>query len=155
LSQTSHTPKIKGEFMSVPSVISPEAFDIANAFLTYGSIENTAEQLMLSKEEVARVLETPEVTRYIDSIYLDRGYRNREKLGSVLDKIIDAKLEEALETGIYTSKDLLEVLQLAHKMRMDELKMTKDITVPGVAVQVNNQFGGDTNYGRLMEKLIG
>lgn len=134
--------------------IGPEGFDIANAFLQYGNVENTAEQLDVPRHEVVRVLQTPEVKRYLDGVYLDQGYRNRDKLGALMDKIIDAKIAEAEESEIWTSKDLLEVLALQHKMRMDEIKATKEAgNVPGVAVQVNNSFG-DSNYGRLMEKLI-
>ena len=134
--------------------ISAEGFDIANAFLQYGSVENTAEQLDLPRHEVVKVLQTQEVKRYLDGVYLDQGYRNRDKIGALLDKMIESKIEEAEESGIYTSKDLLELLQTAHKMRMEEIKIAKEAgNVPGVAVQVNNTFG-DSNYGRLMDKLI-
>jgi hypothetical protein len=134
--------------------ITPEGFDIANAFLLYGSVENTAEQLQIPRHEVVKIIQTPEVKRYLDGVYLDQGYRNRDKIGALLDKMIEAKIEEAEESGIYTSKDLLELLQTAHKMRMEEIKIAKENNVPGVAVQVNNTFG-DSNYGKLMSKLVG
>lgn len=137
--------------------IEPEDYEVANSFLIYGSIDETAIQLAIPRHEVTKILGTPEVRRYLDQVYLDRGYRNRDKLGKLLDEMIDSKLEEARETGIYTSKDLLEIIQLVHKMRMDEIKNNPipnpTANVPGVAVQVNNQFG-DSNYGRLMEKLL-
>lgn len=139
--------------MSEITKVSPEMFDVANAFLTYGSVEDTAEQLDIPRHEVAKIIQTPEVRRYLDGVYLDQGYRNRDKLGRLMDKIIESKLEEAEESGVYTSKDLLEILALQHKMRMEEIKATKEASsIPGVAVQVNNQFG-DSNYGKLMEKL--
>lgn len=133
--------------------ITPEGFDIANAFLTYGTVEDTADQLQIPRHEVVKVLQQAEVKRYLDGIYLDQGYRNRDKIGKLLDTMIESKLREAEESEVYTSKDLLELLQVAHKMRMDEIKMAKENNVPGVAVQVNNTFG-DSNYGRLMDKLI-
>ena len=37
---------------------------------------------------------------------LDLGYRNKNQIGAVLDEMIASKLEEAQETGIYSSKDL-------------------------------------------------
>lgn len=137
--------------------LTPEGFDIANAYVQYGGdVSVTAEQLMIPRHEVVSIIQKPEIKRYIDGIYLDLGYRNRNKLGAVLDKAIDAKLEEAEETGIYTSKDLLELLQFAHKMRMDEIKANKD-NAPAqdnsVSVQVA-QFG-ETNYGKLMDQLLG
>lgn len=138
--------------MSTISTISPEGFDVANGYLLYGSIDDTAEQMQIAKHEVVRVLNTPEVKRYIDGVLLDMGYRNKGKLGKLLDKMIDAKVEEAEESGMYTSKDLLELMQFAHKMRMDEIKALKEAG-PATAVQINNQYG-DSNMGRLMEKLL-
>jgi hypothetical protein len=128
--------------------LTPEALDIANAYITYGSAKETAEQLQIPEYQIVQLLERNDVKDYITGIYLDRGYRNKHKLGSVLDKMIDAKMEEAEESGIYTSKDLLELLQFAHKMRMDELK--NDNTGP----TVNIANFGQGNYGQLMEKLL-
>lgn len=128
--------------------LTPEALDIANAYITYGSAKETADQLQIPEYQIVQLLERSDVKDYITGIYLDRGYRNKHKLGSVLDKMIDAKLEEAEESGIFTSKDLLELLQFAHKMRMDELK--NDNTGP----TVNIANFGQGNYGQLMEKLL-
>ena len=50
------------------------------------------------------------------------GYRNKNNIASVLDEMIQSKLEEAQESGVYSSKDLADLLQMAHKMRMDEIK---------------------------------
>ena len=128
--------------------LTPEALDIANAYLTYGSAKDTAEQLGLPEYQVVQLLERKDVKDYITGVYLDRGYRNKHKLGEVLDRMIDAKLADAEESGIYTSKDLLELLQFAHKMRMDELK--NDTTGP----TVNIANFGQGNYGQLMERLL-
>lgn len=139
--------------MSSVTRITPESFDVANAYLEYGTVETTADQLQIPRHEVVRIIQLPEVKRYLDGVYLDMGYRNKDKLGKLLDEMIESKLEEARESGMYTSKDLLDLIQMAHKMRMDEIKASKEAGV-GVAVQVNNSFG-DSNYGRLMEKLTG
>lgn len=136
--------------------ISPEGFDIANAYLYYGSIKDTATQLDIPVHTVVSVIQRPEVKRYLDGVYLDMGYRNRSAIGSALDKMIEAKLEEAEETGIYTKEDLLKLLEFAHKMRMDEIKATGP-NIPHTAVQINHSGDshfGDTGYGKLMEKLI-
>lgn len=139
--------------MSTLTKISPEGFDIANGYLQYGDVETTAEQMQVPRHEVVRVLALPEVKRYLDGVYLDMGYRNKNKLGKLLDEMIEAKIEEARESGVYTSKDLLELIQMAHKMRMDEIKAAKEAG-PGVAVQVNNNTFGDSNYGSLMNRLM-
>lgn len=131
--------------------ISPEGFDIANAYLEFGTVEEVAQQLQLPQHEVAATLRRKDVKDYLDGIYLDMGYRNRDKIGKLLDKMIDAKIEEAEESGVYTSKDLYELISLAHKIRMDELKLQKE-QGPAQVTQIANF--GEGNYGRLMEKLL-
>lgn len=128
--------------------LTPESLDIANAYLMYGTARDTATQLGLPEYQVMQLLERQDVKDYITGVYLDRGYRNRTKIGEALDKMIESKLTEAEESGIYTSKDLLELLQFAHKMRMDEIK--NDTTGP----TVNIANFGQGNYGTLMEKLL-
>lgn len=130
--------------------LTPECLDIANAYLTYGSAEETARQLQVPQEQVVHLLERKDVKDYITGIYLDRGFRNRHKIGQVLDEMINSKLEEAQESGIYTSKDLLELLQFAHKMRMDEIKAESNHSGP----TVNIANFGHGNYGQLMERLL-
>ena len=96
-------------------------------------------------------------------MYLDSGYRNRSKLASVLDDLIDRKLEEAEETEMYSSKDLADLLQMAHKMRMDEIKAQAELEKAsgGAAIKTQNNVlinsevpFGQGNYGALMEKLL-
>jgi len=138
---------------------SPEGIEIANTYLATGSIARTAELCYITEDKVTEYLDKAEVRRYIDTVYLDTGYRNKFKLGSLLDKIIESKLEEAEESEIYTNKDLLDVMLLAHKMRMDELAaMAKATTVQNQTnVQINAEGSvfGAGNYGKLMEKLLG
>mgnify|MGYP003151081409 FL=1 len=143
--------------------ISPESIEIANAYLEKGDISSVSEDLNVPKDIVADYLNKREVKKYIDSVYLDAGYRNRFKLASVLDDLIDRKLEEAEETEMYSSKDLADLLQMAHKMRMDEIKaQTESEKVSGGAaiktqnnVLINSEVPfGQGNYGALMEKLL-
>ena len=142
--------------------ISPESIEIANAYLEKGDISSVSEDLNVPKDIVADYLNKREVKKYIDSVYLDAGYRNRFKLASVLDDLIDRKLEEAEETEMYSNKDLADLLQMAHKMRMDEIKaQTESEKVSGGAIKtqtnvmINSEVPfGQGNYGALMEKLL-
>lgn len=131
--------------------ITPEGYDIANAYLEFGNVQETAKQLQIPEHEVVKTLNQRDIKSYIDGVYMDLGYRNRQKLGAVLDKLIDSKLEEAEESGIYTSKDLLELLQFAHKMRMDEIKAEQKVD-QSTNLQIANF--GEGNYGKLMERLL-
>jgi hypothetical protein len=130
----------------------PEGFEIANAYLEFGSVEEVAKQLQVPQYEVAAILTRRDVKDYLDGIYLDMGYRNRSKLGALLDKMIDSKVKDAEETGIYTKKDLLELITLAHKMRMEEINLVQK---PNIGTNVNIAHFGEGQYGKLMEKLLG
>jgi hypothetical protein len=141
--------------MSALTRLTPENFDIANAYLEYGDVTTVATELQVPQHEVVRLLQTPEIKRYLDAVYLDMGYRNRDKIGKLLDKMIEAKVEEAEESGVYTSKDLLELLTLAHKMRMDEIKLEKDKVNVGTQNNIQVASFGEGNYGKLMDRLLG
>ena len=76
--------------------------------------------------------------------------------------LIEKKLEEADETEIYTTKDMADLLQMAHKMRIEELKAQTEMEkakAQTIKTQVNIQDNsglpfGQGNYGKLLEKLI-
>ena len=96
--------------------MSPEGLEIANKYLTSGSVEDVSSELNVSKDIVVSTLSKREVKHYIDTVYMDIGYRNRFKLGQTLDTIIDKKMEEAEESEMYSSKDIADLLNLAHKI---------------------------------------
>lgn len=143
------------------SKISPESVEIANTYLMYGNIKAVSEHLHIPAQVVSEYLNKREVKQYIDTVYLDLGYRNRSNIASLLDEMISSKLEEARESGVYSSKDLADLLQMAHKMRMDEIKAQTDAEKAASAANVRNQTNvqindglGQGNYGKLMEKLL-
>lgn len=144
------------------STISPEGLDVANAYLQFGNIRAVCDYLQVPENKVVDQLNTREVKKYIDTVYLDLGYRNKNNIASLLDEMIASKLEEAQESGVYTSKDLFDLLQMAHKMRMDEIKAQADLLKAESSsiknqtnVQINEALPfGQGNYGKLMEKLL-
>ncbi len=142
--------------------ISPEGLEIANSYLQFGNIRAVSEHLCVPEDKVVANLNSREIKRYVDTVYLDLGYRNKNQIGAVLDEMIASKLEEAQETGIYSSKDLADLLQMAHKMRMDEIKAQAELEKAQSGniknqtnVQINESIPfGQGNYGKLMEKLL-
>jgi hypothetical protein len=140
--------------------ISPEGVEIANAYLEMGNIAGVCSMLAVSRDKVVSLLNTREVKKYIDTVYLDTGYRNRTNIGGLLDHMIKSKLEEAEESGVYSSKDLADLLQMAHKMRIEEIKLQqagdKEETIKNQTnVQINEALPfGQGNYGKLLEKLV-
>lgn len=149
--------KYNGNMSKELTTISPEGLEVANAYLSLGNIQGVSELLNVPEYKVTQLLDKREVKRYIDLVYLDTGYRNRNNIASLLDEMIASKLEEAAESGIFTKKDLFDLLEFAHKMRMDELKQKKE--EQSIKNQTNVQINdgspfGSGNYAVLMEKLL-
>ena len=144
------------------TTISPEGLEVANSYLTFGNIRAVVEQLGVQENKVVELLNKREVKKYIDTVYLDMGYRNKNNIAGLLDEMIESKLEEAKESGVYSNKDLADLLQMAHKMRMDEIKAQADLQkaeATNVKSQTNVQINeglpfGQGNYGKLMDKLL-
>jgi len=144
------------------TTISPEGMEVANSYLTLGNIRGVCQDLRVDEKKVVDILNRREVKKYIDTVYLDTGYRNKNNIGSLLDEMIQSKLNEAEESGVYSSKDLADLLQMAHKMRMDEMKAQAEFdkaSTSGIKNQTNVQINdgvpfGQGNYGKLMDKLI-
>ena len=109
------------------TTISPEGLEVAASYLTLGNIKGVCEHLQVAEKTVVDILNRREVKKYIDTVYLDSGYRNKNNIASLLDEMIQSKLDEAQESGVYSSKDLADLLQMAHKMRMDEIKAQADL----------------------------
>lgn len=145
------------------TTISPEGLEIANCYLQFGNIRAVCDAMLVAEDRVVDILNKRDVKRYIDTVYLDMGYRNKNNIASLLDEMIQSKLDEAKETGVYSSKDLADLLQMAHKMRMDEIKAMAEIEKVQNGNSIRNQTNvqineampfGQGNYGKLMEKLL-
>ena len=146
----------------IATKMSPEGLEIANAYLEKGSIPAVCSKLGVSENEVSEILNKREIKQYIDTVFLDTGYRNRFKISETMDMLIEKKLEESEETEIYTNKDMADLLQMAHKIRIDEIKAQTDLEKAKsqtVKTQVNIQDNtgtpfGQGNYGQLIKKLM-
>ena len=149
--------------MSNPShliPISPEGLEIAKTYLETQDIAATAVRLGIDQLQVTQYLEKPEVKTYVDQVYLNAGYRNRFKIAELMDQIIERKLGELNEADMGSSKDILEILQFAHKLRMDELAAQTKLEAARASqvkqqtnIQINSPYG-DSNYGRLLDQLL-
>ena len=80
--------------------ISPEGLEVANCYLQYGNIRAVCDYLQVPENKVVELLNKREVKKYIDTVYLDMGYRTKNNIASVLDEMIASKLEEAQECGV-------------------------------------------------------
>ena len=133
--------------------ISPENLNIAEVYLKTLNIEDTAYALDISKETVTIALQKREVKSFLSTIYAEAGYRNKHKLGDLMDTIIDKKLEELEDADIGSSKDITELIALSHKMSVEnkklEIEMIKAIyIVPSTQIKLQN------NYDSLVERIL-
>jgi len=136
--------------------ISPEALEVANYYITCLDIKTTAKVLDITQERVTHYLNIKEVKRYVDTIFLDQGYLNKYKLQSLLDSVIEKKLEEMEESELYSDKDILDMIKLAHDMRMKEIAaMQKNEEAIGKQINIQQNNYGDSNYGDLLNRIMG
>lgn len=134
--------------------LSPEALAFIDVYLQTFDLEETAQALEISKEEASTFVRKKEVKRFLDNVFFDQGYTSRFKLKDTLTKIIDSKLEEAEETGIYSNKDLAELLKLMIDFRKSEIALIQaenEGIKKQTNVQVNNNY---SNLNSLISDLV-
>jgi DNA-binding CsgD family transcriptional regulator len=141
--------------------ISPEALEVANAYLQLNDARAVAQELDLDPETVTNLLARREVKTYIDSVFFDSGYNNRFLMRRAMDALIKQKFQELEESQTGSTKDIAELLQMSHKMSMDlldrEIQLEKARVATGpqkqVNVQINEGLDG-SKYSQLVQKLI-
>ena len=141
--------------------ISPEALEVANAYLQLNDARAVAQELDLDPEVVTSLLAKREVKSYIDSVFFDSGYNNRFLMRRAMDALIKQKFSELEESQTGSTKDIAELLQMSHKMSMDlldrEIALEKarqsTATQKQVNVQINEGLDG-SKYSQLVQRLI-
>ena len=143
--------------------ISPEALEVANAYLQTQDIRQVCGELEIAEETVTNILARSEVKAYINQVFFDLGFNNRFKMRAAMDALLKKKFQELDESESGSSKDIADLMALSHKMTMElldrEIALEKLRAGPnGPKNQVNVQIneGGDgTKYGALLAKLLG
>lgn len=149
----------------LPTTGSPEGLELAESYLTHGSAKGVSEDMGLPVEVVAKELQKPEIRTYINQVFLEAGFRNRNQFFGLLDHMINEKLKESEETGMVTDEDLLTVLEKVHKMKMAEMAMEikmmeaqakiNGTNKPVQQTNIQNNFGGSDGMNSLMQQLAG
>ena len=124
--------------------LDPVVLAIANDYLAGHDISKLSEEYGITEDRVTSVIEKKEVKSYIDSVFATQGYLNRIKRINLINRVIDQKIEEAMETGIYSKKDLLDWMKHLQEV---ETGLKPKNNGPAVAIQVNN-------YDKLMKDLM-
>lgn len=145
--------------------LQPEITAVADTYIAMEfDIDKTAKALNMERQAVAAIVFSKETSAYISGIYFNTGYMNKSKFFKVLEDLIDKKLEEMQESEMGSSKDIVEILETMHKMKMAELKLElKKLEIeagknkPGVAVQINNNGVTDpqdiANWAKVLTKI--
>ena len=124
--------------------VDPLFLGIANKFLAGETVSAIATEYRLPDDRVTSILEKREVKSYIDGVYTSQGYMNRMKRLELINRVVEAKVQEAILTDEFSKKDLLDWMKLLNDM---EAQAKPKASGPAIAVQVNN-------YDRLMKDLI-
>lgn len=149
----------------LPDVIQPEGLLVAETYLECGNdSKKTAEKLGLPAEQIDSHLKKNEVRAFINRRFNEYGFRNKDRFFGLLDEIINLKIQEMDETQIGSSMDIMDILKMAHKFKMDEMKVEVDMVKatkdagPTKQVNVQNNIGmpggDDENYMKLVNTLI-
>ena len=125
--------------------LDPVVLALANDYLSGKGVEEIASEYGITEDRVTAVIEKKEVKNYIDSVFATQGYLNRIKRINLINQVIDQKIQEAVETGIYSKKDLLDWMK--HLQEVEPSLKPKAAQGPQVAVQINN-------YDKLMKDLM-
>lgn len=115
--------------------LDPILLSIANEYLSGKDIATIANDFGISADRVTVTLEKREVKAYIDNTYATQGYLHRGKRIDLINKVIEQKLQDALETGVYSKKDLLDWMKHIAELESSLKPVAKG---PAVAIQVNN-----------------
>jgi hypothetical protein len=138
--------------------ISPEALEVANAYLVCQDLKQVADDLDTPLELITQILARREVRAYIDNVFMSIGYNNRFKMREAMDAVIKQKFQELEESGMGSTKDIAELLALSHKMTMDELdKQIKleQLRQSNIKNQVNVQINDSgSKYNELIQNLL-
>ena len=98
---------------------------------------------MESGGSVTAVIEKKGSKTILTSVCYARIF-NRIKRINLINQVIDQKIQDAVETGIYSKKDLLDWMKHLQEV---ETSLKPKQTGPAVAVQINN-------YDKLMKDLM-
>ena len=140
--------------------ISPESLEIANCYLQNQDAADVASVLNIPQTLVTQTLQRKDVRAYIDQVFFDVGFNNCFKMRAAMDAIIKKKFQDMEEADVGSSKDIVEILALSHKMSMEllarQIELEKIQSTNNIKNQVNLQINGSdgSKYGQLINQLV-
>lgn len=130
--------------------IAPEELQVVETYLTLDSnVANAANTLGIPRDRVQQIIARPHIKAYLKGVYMEQGYLNAGRLSSLLEEMIESKLEEARVDEVYTKADLLDLLKFAASLRRD---LSKEDAPQTPSTQTNIQI--NTGYDKLLNRLL-
>ena len=124
--------------------LDPVLLAIANDSLAGADVDKISKEYGVSQDRIAAVLDKDDVKKYIDNVYVTQGYLNRVRRMKLVNQVIEQKVQDALESGVWSKRDLLDWMK--HLNDLEEVAKPKK-AAPQVAIQVNH-------YDKLMKDLF-
>ena len=123
--------------------IDPVLLAIANESLAGTDITEISEKFNVPRDLIVQILDKKEVANYMNTVMLNQGYLNRAKRLKLINDVIIQKIQDAVESGVYSKKDLLDWIKHLHEVEQ------------AVRPKENIKQGSQTvtNYEVLLDEL--
>lgn len=140
----------------------PEAMEVVEAYLRNDrDVNRAAEDLNTTPTVISDLINKREVRSYLDHLFMESGYRNREKFFDILDNVLEAKMEELDEAQMSSSMDIMDIMKIYHSMKIKELELSiklQELQQGGKgqnAKTINNlQINNSSGYDNLLSRII-
>lgn len=140
--------------------LQPEAIVVVEQYLRFNrDIDLVAAELNTTPTVIGDILNKREVRGYLDHLFMESGFRNREKFFDVLDNLLDAKIAELDEAQMGSSMDIMDIMKIYHGMKIKELELSIKLQELQSAKQsagtINNvQINNSSGYDKLLDRII-
>ena len=141
----------------VPQV-SPEAMEVVHKYVEYLDTDRVANELQVSKDTVDSILLEKPVQKYMNSLFTQATLQDKWKLIGIIDEIIEDKYKEAMESQIFSKKDLLTTLKECVALKKELVNLNKELegnTKKQGGVAFNQQNNITVEEGSNLEGLVG
>ena len=140
----------------------PEAMEVVEAYLRNDrDVNRTAEDLSTTPTVISDLINKREVRSYLDHLFMESGYRNREKFFDILDNVLEAKMEELDEAQMSSSMDIMDILKIYHSMKIKELELSIKLQElqqgskgQSAKTIINLQINNSSGYDNLLSRII-
>lgn len=140
--------------------LQPEAMKVVESYLFHNrDVDCVARDLNTTPTVISDILNKREVRGYLDHMFMESGYRNREKFFGIMDNLLETKLEELDEAEMGSNMDIMDMMKTYHAMKIKELELSIKLqelqSSKQAAGTINNvQINNSSGYDKLLDRII-